>query len=70
MNIISLCNYVVEPMCPYTKYIYNPLVLTNVVLVLMLHFCAEHCEHAHIHKSIQLIFIAIDESMCCFHKLL
>ena len=31
MDIINLCNSVVEPRCAYTKYIYNPLALKNVV---------------------------------------
>jgi len=31
MNIINLCNSVVEPKCAYTKQMYNPLALKNVV---------------------------------------
>jgi len=42
MNIISLCNAVVEPIVHTQNKFINHLFLRMLCLVLMLHFCAEH----------------------------
>jgi len=62
MNIINLCNSVVEPRCAYTQLIYYPLVLKNVLFTND-DFCSQHREHAP--SSFKMFKCNIEKNILC-----